>query len=202
MMRPLFGKLGRLMVSGLEHLSPIELSTSAKYNGFKQAQAQLYGTGGFRYGAAGRGLSEVFQYEQGAIQAAATSAIGQGHGVAVSAAGLPRLPLIKGYFGGYTRNNMMNMGMGIGMTKEEEATRRIRMMVRGAAPLAIGATSLSSMMFGSDSMPAAMGRTAIAGAGHLGIGTALGARYPMAGAAYLGVSGINMMRRGNNFGPF
>jgi len=122
--------------------------------------------------------------------------VGQAVGAAqarYSAAGRPMN--MAEYFQGYKFDRAAAT-----FTPGELATNRA---VRIGAAASLAAYGASSMVFGEDSIPAKVSGGALGMAVHGGIAKALYTKtHPMIGVAYGGLGLVNMMRKGDNLGPF
>jgi len=89
-----------------------------------------------------------------------------------------------------------------GMRRTPKGDIRRNMFVRRTVLGAMGASTAASYMMGSDNAVSNTVGFAQQGLVHAGVSAGLGAYKPGLGAAYAGWAGLNMMRRGDNFGPF
>ena len=109
---------------------------------------------------------------------------------------------LKGYFAGDNLSDMAkNMGMS-GVEGTSAAMRRRRMLTRRGVAAGVGAYVAGKTLFGSDNAVTTTAGTGLALGGHGAVMGLIGSAYPVAGAAYGAWSGLNMLRPGNNLGPF
>lgn len=111
-------------------------------------------------------------------------------------------PAIKGYgiadwFKGATYQDKIAMASGPATSTMMKAMQN-RALIRGGAVASI----VAPMVFGSDSLPGRMAGMARGAAFHATGAAAMSTVSPLAGAMYAGFAGINMIRRGDNWGPF
>lgn len=109
---------------------------------------------------------------------------------------------VKGYFAGDNLSDMArNMGMQ-GLNQTPAAVRRRNALIRRSVAGGIGVFGASSLLMGSDSLPAVASGAGLKIGAHGTAAGLIGSRHPVAGAAYAAWTGLNMLRPGNNLGPF
>ncbi len=103
---------------------------------------------------------------------------------------------------GYTFGDWFT-GLNIGEKAADvsEHLRHTRAAWRIGTGVTVGVAGLSSAM-GSDNFLGVTARSAIQLGGHTAIAGAIGSVSPWGGAAYAGVTALNALRPGDNFGPF
>lgn len=175
---PLMRKLGGWVSHGMAAMSPVDLMKDAGWRGMRD-EGNVWGTLGATVGMS-RG---------GAAQFAAARAAN---------------PAIKSYsmgdwFRGRTYNDLTAMAQpGYKASSAMMKAMQNRAMIRGGATAAM----VGPMLFGEDTLPGSMTRTARNVGIHATIASSLTPISPLAGAMYAGFAGVNMLRRGDNFGPF
>jgi len=111
-------------------------------------------------------------------------------------------PSVRGYFAGDNLSDMAsNMGMS-GLGRTSAAARRKNMLTRRTVAGVAGGGLAAGLLFGEGN---GISNAATAGgqvAGHGAMMGLIGRANPMAGAAYGAWAGLNMVRPGNNMGPF
>jgi hypothetical protein len=161
-----------------EHLSPIELFNKDQGQKLSAAFGDLVGS---------PSMANLKRYGNVAGEAA---------GAAVARYKNEARPFnLKDYFAGHNFDAPMSS-----FTPGQVATRK---NVRVATAAAMGVYGASSLFMGDESLPARASGGALNFAMHAGITKALH-KYtnPMAAAAYGGLGVVNMLRSGDNLGPF
>jgi hypothetical protein len=108
--------------------------------------------------------------------------------------GGPGIAGFADYFSGYS--------LGDEMSKIAPGDLKFRSIARKTTGAALLGYMGSNMLFGRENpISNTIGFGANVGM-HAGIGSLLGMVHPFVGVGYMGLSGINMLRSGNNLGPF
>lgn len=177
---PMMRKLGGWVSHAAGALNPVDLAAST---GWKKMRADIGTNNPFAIGGAAVSFAR-----QGAAEFAAARAANP----AIKPYG------ISSWFRGATYNDQIGMAGGAAASSSMMKAMQNRAIVRGGVTAAIA----GPMLFGEDSFPGRITRTARSVGIHAAAAVALTPISPLAGAMYAGFAGMNMLRRGDNVGPF
>lgn len=178
-----FGKkgLGTSILRGAQRMNPIDLER----------------------GAAARAWQHIMQTDMKHVPLHYDQARKVFRGTAPRWSGFDKIRAgVKGYFAGDNLSDMArNMGMQ-GLNATPAAVRRRNALVRRAVAGAVGVYTAGNVLFGSGNPVSGAAGAGLSVGAHGTVMGMIGSRSPVAGAAYGAWTGLNMMRPGNNLGPF